>query len=186
MLNIAVLFAEPRLSSRPRKMSRLVPRSASFPPAPPHRVQWGCRSPSTPGGTARALHIRPIWIDDRSDVCNSTSSSPSASHLFVLLFWQVIRGPLLIWHVRSTIKQRGLVNSLLQLGKLTAITHVFVTDLQIPASNLPSGWMLQSGEPGHAFPSNYLLPAIILRILWFSFILSRKNKAAAVIKRHIN
>lgn len=57
------------------------------------------------------------------------------------------RAPL-IQHVRSTIKQRGLVNSLLQLGELNAITRVFVTDLQIPASHLPSGWMLQSAESG--------------------------------------
>lgn len=57
------------------------------------------------------------------------------------------RAPL-IRHVRSTIKQRGLVNSLLQLGELNAITRVFVTDLQIPASHLPSGWRLQSEESG--------------------------------------
>ena len=74
-------------------------------------------------------------------------------------------GTPLIRHVRSTVTQRGPVNSLLQLGKLNAITRVFVTDLQIPASHLPSRWMLQSEESGHAFPSNYLLPAIILRIL---------------------
>lgn len=45
------------------------------------------------------------------------------------------------------------------------LPRVFVTDPQIPASHLPSRWMLQSEESGHAFPGNYLLPAIILRIL---------------------
>lgn len=57
------------------------------------------------------------------------------------------------------------MNSLLQLGKLNAITRVFVTDLQIPASNLPSDGCYKVKSRGHAFPSNYLLPAIIVRIL---------------------
>lgn len=62
-------------------------------------------------------------------------------------------------------KQRAPVNSLLQLGKLSAITRVFVTDLQIPASNLPSDGCYKVRSRGHAFPGNYLLPAIIVRIL---------------------
>lgn len=57
------------------------------------------------------------------------------------------------------------MNSLLQLGKLNAITRVFVTDLQIPASNLPSDGWYKVKSQGHAFPGNYLLPAIIVRIL---------------------
>lgn len=74
-------------------------------------------------------------------------------------------GAPLIRHVRSTIKQRGPVNSLLQLGELNAITRVFVTDLQIPASHLPSDACYKVKSRGRAHPSNYLLPAIILRIL---------------------
>lgn len=74
-------------------------------------------------------------------------------------------GAPLIRHVRSTIKQRGPANSLLQLGELNAITRVVVTDRQIPVSHLPPDACYKVKSQGRAFPSNYLPPAIILRIL---------------------
>lgn len=52
--------------------------------------------------------------------------------------------PSLLSSDMSGLQSKRIVNSLLQLGELNAITRVFVTNLQIPASNLPSGWMLQS------------------------------------------
>lgn len=178
----------------PRKWSILGParpRGAWFNPSPHHHHPGrpgaaGLRDPpsskaATPG-FPRQLNWNRWWerclyVDIKQPQC------------LAFICAVVLAGnprPPFIRHVRSTSKQRGLVNSLLQLGELNAITRVFVTDLQIPASHLPSGWMLQSEESGHAFPSNYLLTAIILRILWFSFILSRENKAAVAIKRHIN
>lgn len=39
---------------------------------------------------------------------------------------------------------REIVNSLLQLEELSAITRVFVTSTRRSDYNLPSGWMLQS------------------------------------------
>lgn len=135
-----------------------------------------CSHQPHPTGATGLLHSRSIWIHDGPDVCNSTSSSRGVWRLFVLLFWQVIQGALLIWHVRSTIKQRAPVNSLLQLGKLNAITRVFVTDLQIPASNLPSDGCYKVKSQGHAFPGNYLLPAIIVRVLRFSLFWVEKTR----------
>lgn len=50
--------------------------------APPHRpagrVQSGCESPLHLRQRLRAFRISPIWIDDGSDVCNSTSSRPGS------------------------------------------------------------------------------------------------------------
>ena len=150
------------------KWASLVPgspeaRGRATPPAS-GRVQSGCES---------RLHLRQRLRASVSAQFESTMGAVfvirhQAARGLAFICAVVLAGnpgPPLIRHVRSTITQRGLVNSLLQLGKLNAITRVFVTDPQSPASHLPSRWMLQSEESGHAFPGNYLLPAIILRIL---------------------
>lgn len=167
MLNIGPPSAErgaraARGKRRPGPRGRL--RSPPAPRAPPARRGRGAADAPPRRRRHRAARVRAVCMRGGSAVCNSPSSSPRVGRLFVLLFRQVIQGPLSsARHVCNQTKRTG--EFAFTVSELNAITRVFVTTLQIPASHLPSGWMLQSEESGHAFPSNYLLPAIILRIL---------------------
>lgn len=190
MLNIAALFAGPRHPSPPRKTSTpgsTGPRERHFVPGRPARsgeVGLGDLPSSTAATTGLYTAAQFESMMGAMFVIRHQAARVSGVYLCCCFVRQ--SGAPLLRHVKSTIKQRGLANSLLQSGELNAITRVFVTDLRSqPLICHPDG-CYKVKRQGHAFPGNYLLPAIILRILWFSFILSRKNKAAAVIKRRIN
>ena len=118
MLNIAVLLAAPRPPSRPWKMGILGTRQPR-----------GTRSRHPTGQRPGAVGL---WEPPASVSAQFESTTGAmfvirhqAARGLAFICAVVLAGnpgPPLIRHVRSTITQRGLVNSLLQLGELNAIT----------------------------------------------------------------